>query len=391
MCKKILIISQNFYPEIGSAANRINNFSKFFQEENIVTILTLKPRYPKASLYTSDSLKNSNVFYVGSFFKKYHSSVFLRLIFYLDVCSRFFFKGIKLARNCDVVFVTSPPIFVGLIGGVICKILGKKFILDIRDLWPESLIGVGQMDSKVVLKISFFLEKKMLSASDTIIINSLGFHSYLISKGVRENNIWYLPNTLTKEELDIFEDVNNVNNKKISIVYVGNIGRAQDFSDLIDLACMYRNTVEITVIGFGVKKQELLSIVREKKITNLNVLKLMDREQVLHLMTKFDLAFVGLKHNAVFDKVLPGRLIDCLGMGLPIIADVSGEAARIIDESHSGVVTRNNNEWREFIEMFLEDREKLLEYKKRAHYYVTRNFNWDKNKNFVRKILKELE
>ncbi|EGO5074365.1 glycosyltransferase family 4 protein [Enterococcus faecalis] len=389
MCKKILIISQNFYPEIGSAANRIKNFSKYFQEENTVIVLTSKPRYPKASLYTSDILKTSNVFYVGSFFKGYHSSVFLRLIFYLDVCSRLFFKGIRLARNCDVVFVTSPPIFVGLVGGLICKILGKKFVLDIRDLWPESLIGVGKMNFKVVLKIAFFLEKKMLRAANSIIINSLGFRSYLISKGVREDNIWYLPNSLTEEELDNFKDVKNFNNKKMSIIYVGNIGRAQDFSGLIDLACKYRNTVEITVIGFGVKKQELLSIVREKEITNLKVLKLMDREKCLQLMAQFDLAFLGLKHNAVFNKVLPGRLIDCLGMGLPVIADVSGEAAKIIEESNSGVVTRNNDDWEGFIEMFLEDKEKLIEYKKRAYYYASKNFNWDKNKELIRKILEK--
>ncbi|MEB7428028.1 glycosyltransferase family 4 protein [Enterococcus faecalis] len=390
MKKNILIISQNFYPEIGSAANRIKNFSKSLQEKNNVNVLTLKPRYPKKDMYIFNFLEEGNVFYVGSFFKKYHASLFFRLIFYLDVCIRFLFKGIKLAKSSDVVVVTSPPIFVGLVGMVICKIVGKPFVLDIRDLWPESLIGVEKMDSNFVLKIGFYLEKKMIGAAATIIINSLGFSSYLISKGVQKEKICYLPNSLTREELAIFKKSKVFKNKKISIVYVGNIGRAQEFSDLVDLACKYKNVVEIIVIGFGVKKKELVSIVKKKGLTNVRFLELMDRERTLDLMSKSDLAFVGLKHSEVFDKVLPGRLIDCLGMGLPVIADVSGVAANIIEEKKLGVVTRNNDEWLGFIEMFLSDKEKLYKYKKRAHYYACTNFNWDRNEYYLRKILDKL-
>lgn len=157
---KVLIITQNFHPEIGSHANRMNNIFQLLQIDGYeVSVLTTEPSYPNKHLYEDEKFWNNkslndheNIHRVHVKNRKYAFSMLNRLIHYIEISLKMLFFVLFDKQKYDAVFVTSPAIFMAFVG-VIAKIKYKsKFILDIRDLWPESLKGVGVFNNKWIIK-----------------------------------------------------------------------------------------------------------------------------------------------------------------------------------------------------------------------------------------------
>lgn len=148
---KILMITQNFYPEIGSAGNRMKNMFLMLKQKGYhVEVLTTEPTYPSREIYSQDCFWNEqeidsdqNITRLSVQNKRYSSSLFSRLFYYLEIMLKMFFYVTKDKNKYDIVFVTSPPIFVAFVGLVAKYRYKAKLLLDIRDLWPESLKGVG--------------------------------------------------------------------------------------------------------------------------------------------------------------------------------------------------------------------------------------------------------
>ncbi|MEY8498737.1 glycosyltransferase family 4 protein [Enterococcus avium] len=393
--KSILIISQNFYPEIGSAANRIKNMAELFSKENKVSVLTVKPCYPNSVMYKKHSYKTNQyeVFQVTTFFKRYSSNLFFRLLFYLDVFIRLIIKAIILSKDKDIIIVTSPPIFVGLVGIFLKYIHRKKVVLDLRDLWPKTLEGIGRLNYKVILRIAYFFEKKMYCSLDYILINSMGFYDYLISKGVDTNKISYVPNSLTINELiDSRNNLElNIKNDEILIVYIGNIGLAQDLTKFLELAIRYRfySNIQFKVIGHGLRKQELLNFIKRNHMKNVSVLKPCSRKEANSVLKQSTISFIGLNHNPVFEDVLPGKLIDSLGNGIPILADTSGISAEIVSKAKAGLVIREIDVLMDpIIDSFIFDAHKRRLYSLNAYNYAKKFFNWQINFEILKKGIK---
>lgn len=109
-------------------------------------------------------------------------------------------------------------------------------------------------NKKWILKIAYKLENSIYHAADQIIINSKGFFSYIVSKGIEPKLISFIPNSLTEEELSIVPKENNSDN--LTIIYTGNIGLAQDITKLISVAEYLQDYKNITfkIIGYGYKK-----------------------------------------------------------------------------------------------------------------------------------------
>ena len=366
--------------------------AELFSEDSKVSVLTVKPCYPNSSMYSQQYYVDYRyeIFQVSTFFKKYSSNLFLRLIFYLDIFIRLSIKSIILSKEKDLIIVTSPPIFVGLVGVVLRCIFRKKVFLDLRDLWPKTLEGIGRMNHKAILKIAYFFEKIIYFSLNHIVINSMGFYGYLISKGVDSKKISYVPNSLSRKELietrnymKLDYDVN-----RILIVYIGNIGLAQDLTKFLELAIRYQShkSIHFKIIGHGIKKQELMKLIQNYELKNISVLKPCSREEANYTLRRADISFVGLNHNPIFEEVLPGKVIDYLGNGIPVLADTAGVSADIISKAKAGLVIRDIDVLTDpIIDSFIFNIHQRKAYSLNAYNYARKFFNWEINF----KVLKE--
>lgn len=383
--KRVLIISQHFYPEIGSHANRIKHLYTQLKKKNFdVTIFTSEPSYPNKKIYENgdfwdeETLNNDkdNIVRIRIGTRKYSNNIMNRLFYYLEITLKFIFLILMDKKRYDYIFVTSPPIFTGFVG-LIAKYRYKcKFILDIRDLWPESLKGVGVFNYPFILMIFGALEKLLYRKSDKIVINSLGFQEHIQNKGISKSKLLFIPNGAVIEELAPIKRENS--SKKI--IYAGNLGLAQDTEFINQLVPLLNEQgIKLTIIGYGVNKKQLINSIKEYK--NVTVINPMTKKQVFKIISEHDLGLVTLKDKEVFKTVLPGKIIDYLTCGVPIVGVIDGYAKEIVEKEQVGIASHTNNPQQllSSIKKLLDDDLLRKEMSERGQNLILNNFNWETN------------
>ncbi|MFF2445648.1 glycosyltransferase family 4 protein [Neobacillus sp. NPDC058068] len=387
MSKKILIISQNFYPEIGSAANRSKNIYQLLKKEGYnVSVLTTEPSYPNKKMYEDERFWDDETLNHDSQAikrikitnKKYSQSIFNRLIYYVEITIRMLIFLLFNKQKYDVIFVTTPPIFIGIAGLLAKGIFRGKLLLDIRDLWPESLKGVGVFHHPLVIFLVKKLEKLMYQHADSIIVNSKVYIDYIMEDaGIPKQKITFIPNGVRHSELEMVSA-----KRENKIVYAGNLGLAQDVQVLKELAKMLHNqNISMDIIGFGMKKEEFYQFVQEENLNNVRFFTPKTRKECLKLISGYQAGLVALTNNEVFEMVLPGKIIDYMTCGTPIVGAVSGYARDIICKEEAGFVSdaHNPNEMLHHILEIFEHADIQEKLSMNARNYVRSNFVWENN------------
>ncbi|WP_339147896.1 MULTISPECIES: glycosyltransferase family 4 protein [unclassified Sutcliffiella] len=395
MSKRILLISQNFYPEIGSAANRIKNVYKLLNKQGYsVKVITTVPAYPQKSIYEDEKfwddseVKSKDVHRVSVKTRKYSRNIFHRLMYYLEIALKMMLYIFRDKNKYDLIFVTSPAIFVGFVGLIAKYRYRTRMFLDVRDLWPESLKGVGVLDKSIIISIFSYLEKLLYNKSDEIIVNSLGFVEHIRKKTKdKSKNIIFIPNGANLEEL--YSDIQKDN---INVIYAGNIGLAQDFNIIKLLAeRLSELNIRLDIIGYGMKVNKLANFVKNNKLKNVSFIKPITRKECLSIISNYYIGIVTLCDKEVFKTVLPGKVIDYMTCGVPIVASVSGISKQVIEEQKTGFVTDSQNidEMIEGIIRLINEKEMYNQMSRNATRYIEKNFIWEKNINKLIELIEK--
>lgn len=392
--KKILIISQNFYPEIGSAGNRMKNIYSLLKEKNFkIDVLTTTPFYPNRNFYTETSFwddpelnKDSQVYRVKITEQRYSRKILNRLFYYLEMAIRMTLFVLFNRKKYDVIYATSPQIFVAIVGLIAKYRFRADFVLEIRDLWPESLKGVGVFNYAFIINFFTKIENLLYKKASKIVVNSQGFINYISSKSEKfADKIVYIPNGARKKEINY----SNIPNG-FKAIYVGNIGLAQDDDIIKKLALELNNrNIELTIMGYGLKRDELKDFIKENKLKNVNFVKPTTRKECFKIISKHQVGIVTLVNQDVFKTVLPGRVIDFMTCGVPMVASVSGLSREIILNEKVGFVSDSQNveELIGYIEQLKDDKKLQKGMSENGKKFVEENFLWEKNINSLIKIL----
>ena len=97
-------------------------------------------------------------------------------------------------RSADAVISTSPQFFNGLAGYFVSRIKRAPWILEIRDLWPESILAVGAIRNKTVIRTLEYLEMFAYRKADRIVPVTDAFAQYMINKGIDAHKIEVIKN-----------------------------------------------------------------------------------------------------------------------------------------------------------------------------------------------------
>ncbi|MCR1951284.1 glycosyltransferase family 4 protein [Clostridium sp. DSM 100503] len=405
--KRILIISEVFYPEIGSGANRITNLVIQLKKEGyIVDVVTSEPSYPNKEMYEKDGYRDlekekdiyekSKIHRIKTSRAKSTTNFVVRLYKYIF----FFFKNIFTIvfrrTKYDLVIATIPSPFVGLLGGIAKVRFRCKYILDIRDLWPECIKNIGLFrKNKFLLKIGYILEKIMLKFADAIVINSNGFRDYLI-KNKYKKNIVFIPNGLQFKEVEAYKEIrqNIAKHKKFTVIYTGMIGLPQNVTSLVRIARNLRHIkeIEFKIIGAGIQRDKVSALIEHYNLKNIKLYAPMPKNRVVKEVAKCHVALAHLRKDSGFDLVIPGKAIDYMGIGIPIVAGVEGYAAEVIRKSNSGLVVEPDDhvELAKSIMKIYEDSKLQNDYSINGINYCLNNFcienNFTKYVSLIEKV-----
>ncbi|MGI8315798.1 glycosyltransferase family 4 protein [Halobacillus mangrovi] len=387
MTKKILIVSQNFYPEIGSAGNRIKNIYLLLKESGYdVDVLTTDPTYPNRKFYEDESFwdheelnETSDVTRIKIRNRKYSRSFSNRLFYYLEMASKMVGNIFRSKKKYDYVFTTSPPIFIAVVGLLAKYKFGAKLILDIRDLWPDSLKGVGVFNYPFIINFFHKIEKVLYRKANEIIVNSQGFIDHITAQEENvQEKMTYVPNAAREHEISQSKS----DSESFKAIYAGNLGLAQDNEMLLHLAeRMKERNVKLTIMGYGYYSHNLKYEMEGRGLDNVNFVHPRTRNECFKLISEHQVGIVTLVDKDVFKTVLPGKIIDYMTCGVPIVGSVSGFSKQVIEDEDAGFVseTKDADDLIGYVDRLKNDALLQKRMSKNGTKYVREHFLWENN------------
>ncbi|UJS28613.1 glycosyltransferase family 4 protein [Macrococcoides canis] len=341
--KRILLISQNFYPEIGSAANRMKNIFNHLEEQGYdVYILTTQPSYPNEKMYKDkkywndpfiNGISENKVIRLSMRHEKQKKSMSSRLYYYIEFMLKVHYFVRNTEEHFDLIYVTSPNIFAPWGTLFLQKDSATdKTILEIRDLWPDSVTALDKINIDIFMPMLKLMEKRMYQNAKKIVVNNMSFIPH-INKYVKNKDFLFLPNAINNEELNF-----RPKKETFSVVYTGNLGFAQDNTQLEEIAVeLNRLKIPFNAIVYGVHANEFRQFVNDQQLKYVHVYETLPKSECLSFTSEHHIALSILKQSEVFMNVLPGKVIDALCMEVPVVTNLGGFTKELIQDYEVGI------------------------------------------------------
>ncbi len=350
--KKILIISQGYWPEHFPITELVNSLHK--EKKIEVSVLTGYPNYPEGKIYRGyekNYLNKSNdrhpagydIFRVPIIRRSKNSRIsiifnYLSFIVMGIFLAPFLLRGKKF--NYILVFANSPvpQAFVGIF---LKFIKNSKLILWVQDLWPEILRETGYVKNQLILNTINIFIKVIYIFSDIILAQSESFKRE-IKKKVNKNII-YFPNPSIDMSKKLKPKKKKLR-KKFKILYAGNLGKAQNFEKVVELAKnLSKKKIVFQIIGGGNKYNWLKKKIKGEKIKNIFLLKNIEFKKIPQYYSDADCLLVTLKNNKFLNMTIPSKLQNYLSAKKPILSNCGGETKKIIKKNNCGLSISNMN------------------------------------------------
>lgn len=267
--KHILYISDNYPPEINAPAARVSEHAESWVRSGCnVTVITCAPNFPdgevyegyKNTLWSSEIINGVRVIRVWSFMAS-NDGFFKRIIDFISFMMSASMAGI-FVRNVDVVIGTSPQFFTLCAAWFIAKIKSKKLFLEIRDLWPESIIAVGAIKNKWLISIISTIEYFLYRSSYGIIVLTESFKNAIVGGGINPDKIQVVTNGVNTKVFYPMKVESQLKEKLLGQYeflagYIGTHGYAQSLENIIEVAkkCQENeDSIGFIFVGGGARK-----------------------------------------------------------------------------------------------------------------------------------------
>jgi glycosyltransferase involved in cell wall biosynthesis len=240
----------------------------------------------------------------------------------------------------DVVLGSSPQLFAALGGWRVARRLRVPFVLEIRDLWPESLDVAGTRRGAGYWGL-WTLARFLYRSAARIIVLARGVQTYLVHHGIQPERIVYVPNGA---DVSAFAPPSARSGDGVRVVYAGAHGPANGLDVVLDTAARLRHEkrLQFVLVGDGPAKAGLVERARSAGLTNVTFHDPVPKSQIPALLASCDAGLMVLKDVPLFSfGVSPNKLFDYWGAGLPVVCNVPGEVASWVRESKGGLQTAN--------------------------------------------------
>lgn len=349
---KILYIYQYFSTPKGSWGTRVYEYAREWVEKgHEVTVVT--SIYSKSDLKTEKFIERSKIEGINLIIlniridnKQHPVKRIWTFIQYAFMASWF-----AMREQYDVIISSSGPISVGIPGLIAKKIRKKKFVFEVRDLWPDTAITMGFVKSRMLQKMMYAFEKVCYNNSDLIVTLSPGSKKN-IEKRYREYNIISVPNAaniaLFQSESISENVILNGLEKNNYAIYTGNIGPVNNSRMLFKAAGILKQknarNLKIVLIGDGQEKEILKKEAAEQELEDyFVVLDLMPKEDLVPLIKNSLASLIPLANKPLLDTSSPNKLFESLAAGVPVIQTTQGCIKDLLEREKCGFTINADN------------------------------------------------
>lgn len=378
--------------EGGPCTKRIDSLASYLANKgNEVVILTGKHN-KKNELKDID--RNYKVLYSPIIALGKKKTIY-RFIEHVSLAFFSFFVGLFKLGKIDYLITTSPPPLISFTGFFLARIKKSKLVYDVRDIWPDVAVEMGSFsEDSLYYKVFKFIANFMYKHSDYITTVSPGKVEKIKGYVSDKTKVKYISNGLDDNFLNFDIDLEIVKkfnlNEKDTIVYIGNVGLAQNLDALVDLANYYKNkkNTQFLIFGDGAYKEKLNEKINELKLSNIRLVGKIEYKKVYTILKYSKISFISLKNDNMTDSI-PTKIFDALGAGCPVLLLAKGDSCDIIDEVKFGEHTSDVNELGDKLNIMLKKYNQYDSKKEEVIDYVKKKYARSMMaKKFEREVLK---
>lgn len=253
-----------------------------------------------------------------------------------------------LTLKADIVIASSGPITVGLPGLVAHYLRGRKFIFEVRDLWPEGAIELKVIKSKLLIKLSYWFERVCYKAASHIIVLSPGMKENIYNRFGYKN----ITSVTNAANIELFSTpvpnpyLHGLSSKKYAL-YTGNIGLVNNSEWLFEAAKILqekgRDDLKIVLVGEGQLKHTLINKALSEGIKNFIILDSLPKSELVGLIQNAFVSLVPLKGVKVLDTSSPNKFFESLAAGIPVIQNTGGWMKDFLEKHNIGFTVDPDN------------------------------------------------
>jgi glycosyltransferase involved in cell wall biosynthesis len=307
-----------------------------------VTVVTGFPNYPSGRLYPGYRLKPfqreriEDVEVIRlALYPSHDSSSFRRSLNYLSFFLSVLAYLLVRRERYDVAYVYHPPITVGLAAAVAGLMRPLPFILDVQDLWPDTLAATGMAGGRRLTPLIGKLCAFVYWRAQAIVAQSEGIRQALAARRVPPEKLTTIHNWAVAEP-ERARRAEALVPQRFVVVYGGNLGRAQGLKTVLDAAARLRDArpdILIRLYGEGVEASSLRERAKALDLPNLEIHAQVGKAEIEDLFARADALLVHLADHPLFTITVPSKIQAYLAAGRPIAAGIAGEAARLLLDS----------------------------------------------------------
>jgi len=390
---RILLFSHYFPPEGNAPASRLHAMAtRWVGAGHAVTVVTCVPNVPNGvvydgyqnRLYQREVVDGIDTVRVWTYLAA-NKGTLLRILNFVSYMLSAAFAGLLVGKP-DVIVATSPQFFCGWAGVIASRLRRVPFVLEIRDLWPESIVTVGAMRQSRLVALLEWLERKMYAAADHIVAVGDGYRDELCKRGVPADKITVISNGV---DSDVFhpQAPDPVLRQRWRLgdafvcAYVGTVGMASGLDVVLragrTLKTKGRDDIKLLIVGDGAARAALERQAQEEGLDNVVFTGRLDKGLIAPLLASLDACLVHLMKRELFTTVMPSKIFEAAAMAKPIILGVRGHAAALVARAGCGVCIEpeNDAELVGAVEQMADARPWAADLGRRGHDFFVRHFD----------------
>lgn len=357
----ILFLSDNFPPEVNAPASRTHEHTRQWAAAGEqVTVITCAPNFPtgrvlpgyRNRLWQQEHVDGVRVIRVWSYITA-NEGFARRVLDYVSYMAMAFLAAL-FVRRVDIVVATSPQFFTAVAGWAVGAAKRVPFVFELRDLWPESIKAVGAMKESAAIRWLERLELFLYRRAASIVSVTQSFRDTLMRRGIDGRKIEVVTNGV-----DIGRFSPRAKDAALEAAldlrgcfvagYIGTHGMAHALETLLQAMQRLRThpaggDIRLLFLGDGARKAALRDEAARLGLTgSVRFIDTVRKDEVARYWSLLDASVIHLRRTELFTTVIPSKLFECMGMGIPVLHGVAGESAAIVEREGCGIVFEPEN------------------------------------------------
>lgn len=345
---RLILLTQWFDPEPTFKGLL---FARALKERGYdVEVVTGFPNYPGGKVYEGyrirpiqrDTVEGIAVTRLA-LFPSHDNRALPRIANYLSFCLSVFLYLTFVARRADILYAYHPPLTVGLAAAMAKMFRRTPTVLDVQDMWPDTLSATGMMEASWPLHIVGAVCRWVYGHITHIVVLSPGFKRLLIGRGVPTEKVTVIYNWADEGAILAAGRARPApmpDDGRFRLLFAGNMGLAQNLDVVLDAAKIViaaNDKVDFCFLGGGLETARIKQRASDEKLASVHFFPKVSMADVGSYLSAADCLLVNLRPDPLFEITIPSKIQAYMSAGRPIIIAVAGDAAALVENAKAGI------------------------------------------------------